>query len=52
MRATHKVTYRMKQAVGEADTICPAPCKLTFDLESGDVRKYVIYANTKNCKVK
>jgi len=26
-----KVTYQ-KQAVREAATICPAPCKLTFDL--------------------
>jgi len=24
-----------KQAVREAATICPRPCKLTFDLESG-----------------
>ena len=24
-----------KQAMREAATICPAPCKLTFDLESG-----------------
>ena len=26
---------QFKQAVQEATTICPAPCKLSFDLESG-----------------
>ena len=32
---TYSVKNVKEQAVQEAATICPAPCKLTFDLESG-----------------